>query len=258
MGVTTDLVKHYQDSGIVSPEVNTANKYRYYTIRHGERIVASRKYREMGFGLQDTRELLYEKDAAEIQDMLYKKQLENEENIRRIQLKNESLVEMQHAYKELLEKAGSFEIKEDVAYYYVTHVVGQALNEDEAVVEKITDWMEHLDFAHKAYMVSKPEGEDVFSDRYIGFVMQEKYFTALGFAPCQEYMYLPVEKRLIYYYRGRYDKQLRFATEGVEILKQAQEQGYEVNSESFIMHHLFDDHVDGIRYTNYIMHFFLK
>lgn len=258
MGVTTDLVKHYQDTGILSPEVNKTNKYRYYTIRHGERIVASRRFRSMGFGLPDTKTLLYEKDADGINDMLLGKLEENERAINMMQLKNNCLKEMQQEYKELLEKAGTFEIKESPAFYYVPHVVELELNEKEEVVEEIADWMEHLECAYKAYMVQKPKKGSYYNDRSIGLLMKECYFNALGIHPSNENLYLPQGRQLLYYYRQRYDRQLRFSNAGEEVLTQAIEAGFVINPEFFMMQHIFDDHVEGVRYANYIIRFYLQ
>lgn len=81
IGVSLDTIKHYQDCGIIAPEIDTTNNYRYYNMTHAERIIVSRRFRNLGFNIENTKQMISKKDGTEIQMMFQKRYAELEEEI---------------------------------------------------------------------------------------------------------------------------------------------------------------------------------
>lgn len=85
MGVSQDMIKHYEKYGIIKPEIDEQTNYRYFNINQGEKIIESKKYRNLGFTIKESAELIFDKDFAGITEALKGKRDEMEIEIERMQ-----------------------------------------------------------------------------------------------------------------------------------------------------------------------------
>jgi len=70
LGVTTHMLRHYEKMGIIAPEVNPENGYRYYTVLDTRRFNLSRLLFSCGLSLEQCAHLMGEVSAGEIDDAL--------------------------------------------------------------------------------------------------------------------------------------------------------------------------------------------
>lgn len=77
LGVTTHMLRYYEKMGIISPEVNDENHYRYYSVLDTRRFNLCRTYRSLGFTLEECVELLSWKNTDDIENLM-KKQIEKQ------------------------------------------------------------------------------------------------------------------------------------------------------------------------------------
>ncbi len=70
MGVSSHLLKHYEKFDLVYPAKDDSTNYRYYDISQCARIIASKKFRNMGFSLKETANLINGCSIDEIHEML--------------------------------------------------------------------------------------------------------------------------------------------------------------------------------------------
>ena len=63
MGVTPDFLKHYEQFGLVTPEV-AENGYRYYPFRESSRLLDCLALRGYGVPLREMSGMLHEDDAS--------------------------------------------------------------------------------------------------------------------------------------------------------------------------------------------------
>jgi len=59
LGVTPEALRHYERIGLVKPSYVAENGYRYYDTRGYTYLFFIKKYRSLGFTLQETEDLLY-------------------------------------------------------------------------------------------------------------------------------------------------------------------------------------------------------
>ena len=81
MGVSQDMIKHYEKYGIIKPEIDEQTNYRYFNINQGEKIIES----NLGFTIKESAELIFDKDFAGITEALKGKRDEMEIEIERMQ-----------------------------------------------------------------------------------------------------------------------------------------------------------------------------
>ncbi|MDO5520478.1 MAG: MerR family transcriptional regulator [bacterium] len=257
MGVSIDLVKHYQSSGIVFPDIDQNNGYRYYNIRHGERIMASRKYRKLGFSVSETKEILYEKDVDTIKHMLQEKKTELDQKIKHMQLRSLRMQEIYEECEEVVAKVGTVQVVDCPGIYYLPHVIALNFNEQEEVINELPEWMESIDFLYKAYDV-KCDTDDIFYDKTIGLLVEEKYFKALDFKKIEEIEYYPPSKRLIYYLKEEYSSSRRIEEYVMEFIGKGLDKVYKIKKEQVFAQHIMDGKEDGKRYMYYKIICFLE
>lgn len=74
LGVTTHMLRHYEKVGIIEPEVNEENGYRYYTVLDTRRFNLSRLLLSCGFSLEQCTELMGDLPMEDIDGMLSERQ----------------------------------------------------------------------------------------------------------------------------------------------------------------------------------------
>lgn len=57
-GTRTETIRFYEKEGLLPPPARTSANYRSYGIAHGQRLSFIRRARDLGFRLEDVRELL--------------------------------------------------------------------------------------------------------------------------------------------------------------------------------------------------------
>ena len=60
------MIKHYGKYGIIKSEADEQTDYRYFNINQGEKIIESKKYRNLGFTIKELADLIFDKAFAGI------------------------------------------------------------------------------------------------------------------------------------------------------------------------------------------------
>ena len=66
MGVSADLLKLYEEHGLLAPHRDPQSRYRYYNIYDGGKVVSSMTLRNMGFSVRQTGALLSGSSLPEV------------------------------------------------------------------------------------------------------------------------------------------------------------------------------------------------
>lgn len=66
MGVSPDLLKLYEEYGLLAPQRDPDSQYRYYDIYHGGQLVSCLTLRNMGFSVRQTAELIGGTEIAQV------------------------------------------------------------------------------------------------------------------------------------------------------------------------------------------------
>ncbi|BBF42649.1 predicted transcriptional regulators [Lachnospiraceae bacterium KM106-2] len=248
MGVSKDLVKHYQTCGIIEPDVNEENSYRHYNMRHGERILQSRKYRSLGFSVDDAKHIVYERTASEMFDTIRSQTDEIDNQIAKLTMKKVLLEQLHQQFEMCQEKKGTCERVRLPKQYFLPHIEENAFCEKKEIVEQITNWMKHIEYAYKTARVTMyPEWQE--NDH--GLLMEEQYFVKLELPVIDDMIIYEEGDYIVYYVRERYVRN-RGITEYIEQYYQyVKECGHSVKKDGILMQHIFDHYEDGVRYVNY-------
>lgn len=257
MGVTTDTVKHYQNYGILEPDVDPENNYRYYNITHGERIIVSRKYRNLGFNMEDTKELITNKSGIELQDMLQKRQDKMESELRQLEYNYKSIQYLTNLCDLFNHKVGTYYVCNRPEYYFYRHTYNFEFIEENIQPSISKELMSQLPNASKMILLPHETLLQQENKNYYHVIGLEKSFASviskeeldtlecIESAPAVLYIYSrphrPDKIKSIY-----------------DIYQMLLSKGYHISDEDIMIEHPLDFYVNQVRYENYLIYFPLK
>lgn len=257
MGVTTDTVKHYQNYGILQPEIDPENNYRYYNITHGERIIVSRKYRNLGFNMEETKELITKKSGLELQDMLQKRQDEMALELRQLEYNYRSIQYLTNLCDLFNHKVGTYFVCDRPAYYFYRHTYNFEFIEENIQPAISKDLMARLPNALKMILLpyqTMCEKENKNFYHVIG--LEESFANVIPKEELDTLEYLPSEPAVLYIYsRPHTPEKIRVI---YDIYQMLLTNGYNITQEDVIIEHPLDFYVNEVRYENYLIYFPLK
>lgn len=80
-GITTEAVRYYEKQGLVISEKNEENGYRYYKTWDIHMLMQARLYRQYGYSMNETKEMLQESTMEELEDLFAQKEQDLHESI---------------------------------------------------------------------------------------------------------------------------------------------------------------------------------
>lgn len=146
LGVTPDLIKHYEKYEIIKGEQDISTNYRYYDISQASPIMYSKMYQNMGFTLKEISNLLKEPNINEFFSELNKKKEKLKFQIDKENLVYFNLQEIIKYQEEIInnEFDGSWEIKTIESFYFFEHTENYNTTTELKNKKSIDDWINLL------------------------------------------------------------------------------------------------------------------
>ena len=182
LGVSTDILRYYERKGVVTPEKDEHNDYRYYDSWHINFLMDCLWFKNFGFSIEQIADIVRIPAADEISNLFTMKEEELKAHIRRCQLilrrSEEHRAELE-TIDRLLYKC---EIADSPEYIRFINRQGQVYMTDARTNETAKKWLEVLPFNHRYFEmpgeVSLPGRED---DYRWGYSLSTEYAEELGF-----------------------------------------------------------------------------
>lgn len=153
MGVTQDLVKHYEKYGILAPEKDEQSHYRYYSIRQGEKIIESRFFRNLGFTLRECAQLIYETDLVRIRAMLREKKAQLERDVEQKNRYIAKIDALEHVCGAFDAPLSSWQVTDLPGFYFLRQTQANDFCQDEETLQRVHEWIECLPLTAQALLV---------------------------------------------------------------------------------------------------------
>ncbi len=123
LGVTPDLIKHYEKYRIIEGVKNEQTNYRYYSFWQSSSIFYSKMYQNMGFTLKEISYLLKEADSEQLLNDLKKKSISLQQTINKESYILNSLNNIVKYEEEIINNTfdGTWEIKNIDSFFFLPH-----------------------------------------------------------------------------------------------------------------------------------------
>ena len=197
LGVTPDLLKHYEDMGIIHSE-RSESGYRYYSFITTIELIESIRLRNYGLTLREIQTILTEHRADNAQmETLFDDHMER---LRQEVLLNEALREDYADFlrwKEPLERRDwDWEIRWGKRMLFLPHTEHYDFLKDPRIYELLTQWMSYIPIV-KSAMKMEADGRIVW-----GFLVEERMAEGLRLPLNDVVECIPARKIFCYQYRG--------------------------------------------------------
>ena len=149
MGVTPDFLKHYEQYGLIQPNISESN-YRYYNFEKASDVIECIRLRNWGFSLKEIQNITQEASMEEILSYYQKK--------------SEELQKMIHFHQILIEELKRFESwvhssnnKWTIQYLnesiFLPHSMNKEFIQDPRIYEIMEQWTKYLPVVHSSQRI---------------------------------------------------------------------------------------------------------
>ena len=193
LGVTPDLLKHYESMGIIHSERKESG-YRYYSFTTTHDLIESIRLRNYGFTLREIGEILtaHSADNAQMEQVFHEK---IEVLRQEIQL-DEALAEDYDAFcrwkEPLASKGWDWEIRHSRPMYFLPHTDNYEFLQNSQIYELLNTWMSFIPLV-KSTVRAEPDGSFTW-----GFIVEERMARRLQL-PINDAVEKIPSQRIFYY-----------------------------------------------------------
>ena len=199
LGISPDLLRYYEKKGVVSPVKDRNNDYRYYDTRDTNFLVDCLFYKNFGFSIEETSELVRSCSIDEISGRFLENETQLEESIRRQQLLLRRSQEYRRSIARISDHLGrcSFDRRPACIYYINRH--NQEFDTAPDLGRVTRQWLKYLPFSRRSFIVPmeallSPDSREEFQ---WGFSLSQEYAGLLGASAQPPVVALP-DARCVY------------------------------------------------------------
>ena len=199
LGISPDLLRYYEKKGVVSPVKDKSNDYRYYDTRDTNFLVDCLFYKNFGFSIEETSELVRSCSIDEISGRFLENETQLEESIRRQQLLLRRSQEYRRSIARISDHLGrcSFDRRPACIYYINRH--NQEFDTAPDLGRVTRQWLKYLPFSRRSFIVPmeallSPDSKEEFQ---WGFSLSQEYAGLLGASAQPPVVALP-DARCVY------------------------------------------------------------
>lgn len=182
LGISPDLVRYYEKKGVVSPAKDRHNDYRYYEMRDTGYLTDCLFYKNFGFSIEETADLVQKCSAEEI----FSRFERNEQQLREKIRYNQLLLRRSEEYRDLVshipDHLGKCSFAERPECIYYLNRRNQEYDMSPELRPVTQQWLKYLPFSRRAFFL--PEGDLLSAaahpDISWGFSLSGEYADILG------------------------------------------------------------------------------
>ena len=198
LGVTPDLLKHYEEMGILQPE-RSESGYRYYPFHTTTVIIEAVRLRNYGFTLREIEQILTtgETGSAVMEELISSnmQRLEQEIELDRALLED---YEAFQRWRQPLEMADSdWEIRRSEPMCFLPHTEKDEFLQDPRIYEVLNPWMSFIPVVKSSMRVAA-DGRI-----FWGFIARERDVEKLRLPVNDVVIRIPSQKIFYYKFRGK-------------------------------------------------------
>lgn len=191
LGITTEAIRYYENQGILTPTKSENSGYRHYGVWDLHILIRARAYRQYGYSLSETAELINHYNIPDIVSTLSKK----EEDIEKEIIWNINLLkhirQMQSIITEAEKTLGKYRIEYSPPIYRIDVQDGYELYSDSHHLGLYNSWIDKVPFVFPSAVFQKRDienGENKFS---FGLGIDDEYANFLGVKPSDDVTFFP-------------------------------------------------------------------
>jgi DNA-binding transcriptional MerR regulator len=182
LGISPDLIRYYEEKGVVSPEKDPVNNYRYYDTWDINFLLDCLWFKNFGYGIEQVAHIVSQSTYGDLMETLAWKGDEIEENIRYQQM----LLERIRKYHEILENLrgdiGKCGIRRSAEFVRYLNRYNTIYDNDSELQRLSRKWLKYMPFSRRYFEVPEDDLLGDGDDYAWGFSIGMPYVEAFGIA----------------------------------------------------------------------------
>lgn len=178
IGVTEKTLRHYEKFKIVEPSVDGANGYRSYNFRDAERVLASKRFSNMGFSVKETSRLLSESSIDEVMEMFRRQSAGSKAKARRLELVAERIKELEEELGWFQKSANKGFVHTGKEWWFIQHVKDSEFVKDTETIHIVREMMDALPCSVKLMQI--PREPERIEENVWGLAIEPRYAESMG------------------------------------------------------------------------------
>lgn len=232
LGISPDLIRYYEEKGVVSPKKDPHNNYRYYDTWDINYLIDCLWYKNFGFGIEQIANMVSECSYDNILDKLENKG----EDIMAIIRRQELLLQRIKLFCERLTSTKSYlgkcELTESAEFVRYINRRNFTYDNSPVLRELTRKWLKYMPFSRRYFEMPKDALAEVRGDYEWGFSLGMQYVEEfkVEIKPPVEFM----PSRLCVHSSFKIIGKDKFSTQHIDyMVNYASETGYEVAGDAF-------------------------
>ncbi|MDR3311246.1 MAG: MerR family transcriptional regulator [Oscillospiraceae bacterium] len=180
LGISADLIRYYEEKGVVSPEKDPENHYRYFDTRDINRLIDCLWYKNYGFGIERIAHMVTEYTYPRLLESIEDKASELRDSIRRQELLLQRVEKFRERLAETRSYVGRCELRSNKPFYYY---INRSLGEYDVRSETLDlsrKWLGYMPFTRRYFEVTEGSLTRGENEYVWGFSVGEQYVAEFG------------------------------------------------------------------------------
>lgn len=191
MGVSSHFLKYYEETGILQPETHETG-YRFYNMWDASIVLECKRMKNIGFSVKESRKILTDSTAPELDHLLQEHQSRLLEEIRQKQRTAAAIQNLRADLKFCLKK--EWQICSSKPVWFLPHTVGQQFSGDKGVYQQLTRWADAMPTVRSTQRLTFL-GDDQWQAEW-GFSVPAEEAAAIGLKTSSPAVLMSTEKNL--------------------------------------------------------------
>lgn len=201
MGVTPDLLKHYEDQGLLWAE-HRENGYRYYPFQTSPKFLAAMQLKSYGIPIRSMQALINDASPEELMAELQSRTAHMEKEAERLRMLIEEERSLEAWMARRQPQEDDWEVTDFESFYFLPHSLGLVFIENDDIYKILPDWLGRMPLVKSTLAVSPTPAEDGTLPSSWGLSVRESTAKAAGIPVNESVEFIPSGKAFILHYAG--------------------------------------------------------
>ncbi|MDR3209111.1 MAG: MerR family transcriptional regulator [Oscillospiraceae bacterium] len=180
LGISSDLIRYYEEKGVVKPEKDPSNNYRYYDTWDINYLIDCLWYKNFGFGIERVARMVTEGSYDTLVATLAERSEALRESIRREQLLLQRIEKFAERLDETMSYVGRCELRENAPFCYYINRHNAEYDNQSRTLELSRRWLKYMPFTRRYFEVPETAMTGGGDDYVWGFSVGRQYIEAFG------------------------------------------------------------------------------
>lgn len=180
LGISTDLLRYYEKKGVVTPQKDKNNDYRYYDTWDINFLIDCLWYKNFGFGIPQAAYLVTECYHGDLVSLLEEKQSEIEANIHRQQLLLERMKKHLDDVLRVKDCIGVCEIADSPDIVCYLNRFNFTYDNRDELLDLSRQWLDYMPFTQRYFEIPQDGLKGEGDDYAWGFSLSAEYVKELN------------------------------------------------------------------------------